>query len=196
MTTWLFKTPTVQEGPIGGARLFYFYKLDVGVSIVKQNGVYSQERYILDSDIPTFEQVYRGGRNYNVDDATKAALIAGGVGVTEANFTEVQGQMGLHQRQTHPEYVEGCFGCKIQLLELSTGDAKRDISDKKWVGELAAYKDARAQGIQPAGTTHRHIQQAYAASEALNKPYDANTMPKAQDINKKSVEVLKEVGAI
>jgi hypothetical protein len=61
---------------------------------------------------------------------------------------------------------------------------------------LNAYKDARAQGIQPAGTTHRHIQQAYAASEALNKPYDANTMPKAQDINKKSVEVLKEVGAI
>lgn len=89
MTTWLFRTPTVQEGPAGGARLFYFYKLDVGVSIVKQNGVYSQQRYILDSDIPTFEQVYRGGRNYNVDDATKAALIAGGVGVTEANFTEV-----------------------------------------------------------------------------------------------------------
>ena len=196
MATWLFRTPTVQEGPIGGARLFYFYKLDVGVSIVKQNGVYSQERYILDSDLPTFEVVYRGGRNYNVDDATKAALIAGGVGVTEANFTEVQGQMGLHQRQTHPEYVEGCFGCKIQLLELSTGDAKRDISDKKWVGELNAYKEARAQGIQPAGTTHKHIQQAYTASEVLNKPYNADTMPKAQDINKKSVEVLKEVGAI
>ena len=196
MTTWLFRTPTVQEGPIGGARLFYFYKLDVGVSIVKQNGVYSQERYILDSDIPTFEQVYRGGRNYNVDDATKAALIAGGVGVTEANFTEVQGQMGLHQRQTHPEYVEGCFGCKIQLLELSTGDAKRDISDKKWVGELNAYKEARAQGIQPAGTTHKHIQQAYAASEALNKPYNADTMPTAKNITKQTVEVMKEVGAI
>ena len=196
MATWLFRTPTVQEGPIGGARLFYFYKLDVGVSIVKQNGVYSQERYILDSDIPTFEQVYRGGRNYNVDDATKAALIAGGVGVTEANFTEVQGQMGLHQRQTHPEYVEGCFGCKIQLLELSTGDAKRDISDKKWVGELNAYKEARAQGIQPAGTTHKHIQQAYTASEVLNKPYNADTMPTAKNITKQTVEVMKEVGAI
>ena len=196
MATWLFRTPTVQEGPIGDARLFYFYKLDVGVSIVKQNGVYSQERYILDSDIPTFEQVYRGGRNYNVDDATKAALIAGGVGVTEANFTEVQGQMGLHQRQTHPEYVEGCFGCKIQLLELSTGDAKRDISDKKWVGELNAYKEARAQGIQPAGTTHKHIQQAYAASEVLNKPYNADTMPTAKNITKQTVEVMKEVGAI
>ena len=196
MATWLFRTPTVQEGPIGGARLFYFYKLDVGVSIVKQNGVYSQQRYILDSDIPTFEQVYRGGRNYNVDDATKAALIAGGVGVTEANFTEVQGQMGLHQRQTHPEYVEGCFGCKIQLLELSTGDAARDISDKKWVGELNAYKEARAQGIQPAGTTHKHIQQAYTASEVLNKPYNADTMPTAKNITKQTVEVMKEVGAI
>ena len=196
MATWLFRTPTVQEGPIGGARLFYFYKLDVGVSIVKQNGVYSQERYILDSDIPTFEQVYRGGRNYNVDDATKAALIAGGVGVTEANFTEVQGQMGLHQRQTHPEYVEGCFGCKIQLLELSTGDAKRDISDKKWVGELNAYKEARAQGIQPAGTTHKHIQQAYTASEVLNKPYNADTMPTAKNITKQTVEVMKEIGQI
>ena len=196
MATWLFRTPTVQEGPIGGARLFYFYKLDVGVSIVKQNGVYSQQRYILDSDLPTFEQVYRGGRNYEVDDATKAALIAGGVDVTEANFTEVQGQMGLHQRQTHPEYVEGCFGCKIQLLELSTGDAKRDISDKKWVGELNAYKEARAQGIQPAGTTHKHIQQAYTASEVLNKPYNADTMPTAKNITKQTVEVMKEVGAI
>jgi hypothetical protein len=104
--------------------------------------------------------------------------------------------MGLHQRQTHPEYVEGCFGCKIQLLELSTGDAKRDISDKKWVGELNAYREARAQGIQPAGTTHKHIQQAYTASEVLNKPYNADTMPTATNITKQSVEVMKEIGAI
>ena len=122
--------------------------------------------------------------------------IAGGVGVTEANFTEVQGQMGLHQIQTHPEYVEGCFGCKIQLLELSTGDAKRDISDKKWVGELNAYREARAQGIQPAGTTHKHIQQAYTASEVLNKPYNADVMPTAKNITKQSVEVMKEIGQI
>ncbi len=197
MATWLFKTPTVEEGPSGsGSRLFYFYKLDVGVSIVRQNGVYSQERYILDSDLPNFQEIYQGGRNYEVSDATKAALIAGGVGVTEANFTEVQGQMNLHQKQKHPEYVEGCFGCKIGTLELSPGDASRPIADKKWTGELEAYKEARAQGMQPAGTTHRHIQEAYQASEVLNKPYNADTMPKAKDINKKSVEVLKEVGAI
>jgi hypothetical protein len=89
-----------------------------------------------------------------------------------------------------------CFGCKAKSLQLSTGDAGRDVSDKKWVGELDAYKQARSQGIQPAGTTHRHIQEAYTASETLNKPYNADVMPKATDINKKSVEALKEIGAI
>jgi len=42
----------------------------------------------------------------------------------------------------------------------------------------------------------KQIQEAHKASEALNKPYDANTMPKAKDINKKTVEVLKHTGAI
>ena len=32
---------------------------------------------------------YRGGYEYVVNEATKAALIAGGVGVTESNFTAV-----------------------------------------------------------------------------------------------------------
>ena len=89
-----------------------------------------------------------------------------------------------------------CFGCKAKTLQLNSGDATRDVSDKKWNSELQAYRDARAEGIQPAGTTYRHIQEARTASEVLNKPYDANTMPKAKDINKKSAEVLKETGAI
>jgi hypothetical protein len=89
MATWLFKTPTVAEGPSGrGSRLFDFYKLDVGVSIVKEDGEYYQARYLVDSDLAKYQEVYRGGRNYEVDDTTKAALIAGDVDVTEANFTE------------------------------------------------------------------------------------------------------------
>jgi hypothetical protein len=88
MSTYTFLTPTVQEGPSGtGSRLFQFYKLDKGVSIIKQNGVYSQARYILDSDLATFQEVYRGGIKHTVDETTKAALIAANVGVTEANFT-------------------------------------------------------------------------------------------------------------
>jgi hypothetical protein len=90
MSNWLFKTPTVEEGPAGGHRLFEFYKLDRGISIVlNTNGQYQQIRYPLDSDLPTYPAVYRGGYNHTVDDTTKAALIAGGVGVTEANFTEL-----------------------------------------------------------------------------------------------------------
>ena len=92
MTTWMFRTPTVAEGPSGtGSRLFEFYKLDVGVTIVKEDGVYYQTRYLVDSDLASFQEVYGGGRNHEVNDATKAALIAGGVDVTEANFTEIQG---------------------------------------------------------------------------------------------------------
>ena len=96
----------------------------------------------------------------------------------------------------HTQCDEDCFGCKAKGLSLNTGDAKRDIPDKKWTGELKAYKEARAQGIQPAGTTRAHVEQAYEASVKLGKAYDADTMPKAQDITTKSVEVMKEIGQI
>ena len=87
MAYYVFKTPTVREGPAGGARLFYFYKLDKGISIAKSGATYSQVRYPVDEDIADYDEFYRGGYNHTVDDTIKAALIAGGVGVTEANFT-------------------------------------------------------------------------------------------------------------
>ena len=96
----------------------------------------------------------------------------------------------------HTQCGDDCFGCKARGLQLNVGDAARDISDKKWNGELKAYRDARAQGMQPAGTTHRDIQAAYTASETLGKAYNSETMPKTKDITKKSTEVLKELGAI
>ena len=96
----------------------------------------------------------------------------------------------------HPEPIDGCFGCKGLGLQMNTGDATRDISDKKWTSELQAYRDARAQGIQPAGTTMRHVQEAHRASEVLGKAYDADSMPKTKDINQKSAAVMKEIGQI
>ena len=88
MTEWLFETPTVEEGPAGDHRLFYFYKITRGITIVqKPTGGYQQIRYPVDGDLDAYPVVYRGGYNYTVNDATKAALIAGNVGVTEANFT-------------------------------------------------------------------------------------------------------------
>ena len=89
MANYVFKTPYVLEGPSGAHRLFYFAKLRKGISIAKSGGVYSQVRYVLDEAMDDYQEFYRGGYNHIVNDATKAALIAGGVGVTEANFTAV-----------------------------------------------------------------------------------------------------------
>jgi len=85
--------------------------------------------------------------------------------------------MNLHQKQKHPEFVEGCFGCKIGTLELGTGDAGRadSMPQKKWNKELDLYKSARAQGIQPAGTSTKQIQKAIDDSNKVGKAFDANT---------------------
>jgi len=87
MSTYVFETPIVREGPAGGHRLFHFYKLNRGISIVKDAGVYKQVRYLVDEDLRSYQEVYLGGNKHIVDETTKAALIAGGVNVTEANFT-------------------------------------------------------------------------------------------------------------
>jgi hypothetical protein len=87
MANYTFKTPYVLEGPSGGHRLFYFAKLRKGITIVKSGSTYSTLRYAVDSDLANYSVVYRGGYEYTVDDTAKAELIAGGVGVTEANFT-------------------------------------------------------------------------------------------------------------
>lgn len=83
-----------------------------------------------------------------------------------------------------------CFKCKIKTLQLNAGDATRDIPDKKWRAKLDNYKKARADGIQPSGTSEAHVEAAYKASELLGKAYQAETMPKAHKINKRIAEVV------
>lgn len=89
-----------------------------------------------------------------------------------------------------------CFGCKAKTLQLNAGDATRDIPDKKWTAELKEYKKARDEGLRPAGTTYAHIEEARTASETLGTAYNAETMPKAKNITKKTAEVMKEIGQI
>ena len=87
MTTYVFDTPIVREGPAGGHRLFYFYKLNRGITIIRDNGTYRQVRYLVDEDLQSYQEVYLGGHRYIVDEDTRTRLIAGNVGVTEDNFT-------------------------------------------------------------------------------------------------------------
>jgi hypothetical protein len=87
-----------------------------------------------------------------------------------------------------------CFGCKAKGLQLNAGDATRDISKKAWNSRLNGYANAKAQGIQPGGTTPEKVRAAYEASETLNRPYNAEKMPAAHKVNDKVAEVMKEVG--
>jgi len=97
----------------------------------------------------------------------------------------------------HPEPVEGCFGCKGLSIQMNTGDAdsRRTIPNKKFNKELDAYKEARAQGIQPSGTSMKKIQEAVKASDILGKPYDSSKMAPTKHITKKSTAVLNQLGA-
>jgi hypothetical protein len=83
--------------------------------------------------------------------------------------------MSLHRRLTHPEYVEGCFGCKASTLDLNPGEAnsRLTMSAKKWDNELALYRTARAQGIQPDGTTTAKIRKAIDISNKTGQAYGA-----------------------
>jgi hypothetical protein len=87
MATYKFTTPVVEEGPSGGHRLFYFFKLNRGLTVVKTGGVYSTGRWYTQDELDSFDEYYLGGHEYTgISEVTKAALIAGGIDVTEANF--------------------------------------------------------------------------------------------------------------
>ena len=64
---------------------------------------------------------------------------------------------------------------------------------RKWEGELQAYRDARRQGIQPAGTTMEKIVAAEKASENLGRAYNAEKDPNAKRIDKKTANVMNEL---
>jgi hypothetical protein len=59
---------------------------------------------------------------------------------------------------------------------MSTGDANGGLVDggwtnKKWDNELKLYRDARAQGIQPEGTSTAKIRKALDISDKTGHAY-------------------------
>lgn len=79
----------------------------------------------------------------------------------------------LHQRKTHPRYVEGCFGCKVSTQHIGyCGQGGQDASrQKKWDQELDLYASAVKQGIQPEGTATSATRAAMNWSEETGKAY-------------------------
>ncbi|MEW2498372.1 hypothetical protein AB0942_33295 [Streptomyces nodosus] len=89
MATWMFRPPTQDEGPASWEdRLFLRVKLSRGVSIQeKPQGAFRALRFPTQDEISEAFRFFMGGHEYEVDADTRAALIAAGVGVTDANFT-------------------------------------------------------------------------------------------------------------
>ena len=57
----------------------------------------------------------------------------------------------------------------------------RDVWDKT-NSDLAAYREARGDGIQPEGTTMQKVQEARNATSLLGRPYNADVDPPARMI--------------
>jgi len=89
MTTYAFRPPTVEEGPAGLGRLFFRYQLTRGVSLLEgPPGTYRAVRWPTEDEIAASQpHFFQGGHVYEVDDATRTALINSNVGVTADNFT-------------------------------------------------------------------------------------------------------------
>lgn len=62
------------------------------------------------------------------------------------------------------------WGECARTAALSVYDGARH---RNWEGELQAYRDARAQGIQPAGTTMPKIRKALDVSDKRGVAFDA-----------------------
>ena len=87
MATYTFTTPVVEEGPSGGHRLFYFFRLNRGLTVVKDGATYSTGRWFTQDQLDAYDDYWLGGHEHpGISEATKAAMIAANIDITEANF--------------------------------------------------------------------------------------------------------------
>ena len=87
MATYIFRTPYVEEGPTGQHRLFYFFKLRQGITVTRTGSTFSTGRYFTQDQLDEFDEYWLGGHEHpGITEATKAAMIAANIDVTEANF--------------------------------------------------------------------------------------------------------------
>ncbi len=85
--------------------------------------------------------------------------------------------MSLH-RKDHPIDVEGCFGCKVLGLTMSTGAARSDgvPTAKAHDKELDSYYSAIRQGIEPRSTRQPDIDAAVRISNEAGKAFDGTSL--------------------
>lgn len=89
MANYIFTTPVVAEAPSGHHRLFQFFKLNRALTVIRVGDEYEADRWYNHDELEAVDEYWLGGHEHEVTEATKAGLIAGGIGVTEANFRAI-----------------------------------------------------------------------------------------------------------
>lgn len=73
-----FTTPTISEGPLGEGRLFSRFRLVRGITVLKNDGEYTEVRYPSSEEVAAADVAYMGGYSYEVSAQEKADLEAAG----------------------------------------------------------------------------------------------------------------------
>ena len=75
---YIFKTPVVEEGPIGSHRLWQFYRLERGITVFRIDGNYYETQSVSQEEMDMADVVYLGGHEYEVSDEEADNLIDAG----------------------------------------------------------------------------------------------------------------------
>lgn len=82
----------------------------------------------------------------------------------------------------HASYAECLRSANPTVAALNTTSPLNDAFNQT-KRDLAAYRSARVNGIQPEGTSEAKVRAAEQASKKLGRAYDANTDPPAHMIS-------------
>jgi hypothetical protein len=75
---YLFRPPTVSEGPIGDHRLFDFYEMPRGITILVFDGECYETRWPQNEDLELADNYYLGGSVHKISDEEAQVLMNAG----------------------------------------------------------------------------------------------------------------------
>lgn len=78
MSEYRFTPPVVAEAPVGPGRLFSYYKMNRGVTVLVTDGVVSEVRFPSQEEIDAADYAYIGGHEYVISADEAAVLTAAG----------------------------------------------------------------------------------------------------------------------
>lgn len=99
--------------------------------------------------------------------------------------------------QDHKSWGDCARAANLRYAWLTSQTGLSRTADKASEHELQEYRDLRKQGIQPAGTTRRALEEAKRTSDLVGKAYNAEQMPPTALISdKRTVKAASEAGML